>query len=215
MELDIPAFDKKNSEIFGQILEGGTPKTAYDLSDHGRYIATTLRHTEDMMDRGFLQVYEIKKENSSGRPKKPYGPTFYGIVENCVQDPQNIKKLGKIFDEWKNNTYFQSILISIGLDEEKVKNEPDFCKKIFAKMVYFHVGCFVEFDNLIHDPESIDINMMLMIGSMLAYDKKNYQKIFAQLYTNLPAFKKSMNMIYELFIANIENYKKIKQVPLD
>ena len=82
-------------------------------------------------------------------------------------------------------------------------------------MVYFHAGCFVEFDNLIHDPESIDINMMLMIGSMLAYDKKNYQKIFAQLYTNLPAFKKSMNMIYELFIANIENYKKIKQVPLD
>ena len=194
---------RTSMDIFRSILDLG-PLTLYKATSETKIpIGTIHRHIKQLEKEGKIRVYE---SNKKGRKKIQYGPTIYGLIIYYRLDQKIASSIGNYFLLWIKHREFQKELEKEGFDVTgDLKKE----KFVFEKFMKYFSAIEEQIEKIKKDDSKISRDILILISSGLLSQDPRYQKLWQDLYQNLPGMRKSLDE----YIANmVKSHKEIKKL---
>jgi hypothetical protein len=190
-------------DIFRAIMDHG-PLTLYSANASTRIpIGTIHRHFKALNKTNKIRVYSSKRK---GRKKIEYGPTIYGMISFYKQDKEFAEKIENYFLIWIEHNEFQKELSTEGFDitAENLKKS----KHVFRKYMEYFGAVEEQIEKIRKGEDAISHDMQIFLGAMLLSSNPQYQKLWMELYNELPGMQKSLD---EYMKTVIESYKEFKK----
>ena len=200
--MDMSNAEKTSLDIFRSIMELG-PLSLYSANARTRIpIGTIHRHIKLLEKAGKIRVYESK---TKGRKKIQYGPTIYGMISLYRQDKKFASLIQNYFLLWCENKEFQKELEKEGFDvtENLTKS-----KQVFKKYMSYFSAVEDQIEKIKKEDTIISREILILISSGLLSSDPYYQKLWQELYQNLPGMRKSLD---EYITNMIKSYKEFKK----
>jgi len=200
--MDMSNAEKTSLDIFRSIMELG-PLSLYSANAKTRIpIGTIHRHIKLLEKAGKIRVYESK---TKGRKKIQYGPTIYGMISLYRQDKKFASLIQNYFLLWCENKEFQKELEKEGFDvtENLTKS-----KQVFKKYMSYFSAVEDQIEKIKKEDTIISREILILISSGLLSSDPYYQKLWQELYQNLPGMRKSLD---EYITNMIKSYKEFKK----
>jgi hypothetical protein len=200
--MDMSASEKTSLDIFKSILDFG-PLSLYSANSKTHMpIGTIHRHIKQLEKNGKISIYESK---TKGRKKIQYGPTIYGMLSFYRQDKKIASSIQNYFLLWIEHKQFQKELQKEGFDISGNLKES---KIIFQKYMTYFSAIEDQIDKIRKGDHVISRDVLILISSGLLSTDLQYQKLWQELYQNLPGMRKSLDQ----YMTNmIKSYKKFKK----
>jgi len=212
---DISTINQTSVDIFKAIMDYGRPLTLYSANSKTRIpIGTIHRHFRQLSKTGKIRIYKSK---TKGRKKIEYGPTIFGMISVYRQDKEFADKIKNYFLIWIEHKEFQKELEKEGFDTTMANLKKS--KYVFQKYMDYFSAVEEQIEKIRKGEDSISHEMLIMFSSEMLSSNHHYQKLWTELYAELPGMQKSIdehmtNMIksYKEFKKNFkkENHLKIK-----
>ena len=200
---DISTAAQTSMDIFRAIMDHG-PLTLYSANSKTRMpIGTIHRHFKQLSKSGKIRVYESKR---NGRKKIEYGPTIYGIIKAYKQDKEFAEKIENYFLIWIENQEFQKDLESEGFDIS-LKNLKK-SRHVFRKFLEYFSAVEEQIEKIRRGEDSTSRDIQVLFGSMILSSDPHYQKLWAELYDQLPGIQKELDRYMESVIKSYKEFKK-------
>jgi len=200
--MDMSNAEKTSLDIFRSIMELG-PLSLYSANARTRIpIGTIHRHIKLLEKAGKIRVYESK---TKGRKKIQYGPTIYGMISLYRHDKKFASSIQNYFLLWSENKEFQKELEKEGFDvtENLTKS-----KQVFKKYMRYFSAVEDQIEKIKKEDTIISREILILISSGLLSSDPYYQKLWQELYQNLPGMRKSLD---EYITNMIKSYKEFKK----
>jgi len=200
--MDMSTSKKNSLDIFRSILDFG-PLSLYSANLKTRIpIGTIHRHIKILEKAGKIRVYE---SNTKGRKKIQYGPTIYGMVSMYRQDKKFSSSILNYFLLWCDNKEFQKELEKEGFDVTKniVKS-----KLVFKKYLDYFSAVENQIEKIKNEENIVSREVLILISSGLLSSDPYYQKIWQELYQNLPGMRKELDEYMTNMIKSYKDFKK-------
>jgi len=200
--MDMSTSKKNSLDIFRGILDFG-PLSLYSANLKTRIpIGTIHRHIKILEKAGKIRVYE---SNTKGRKKIQYGPTIYGMVSMYRQDKKFSSSILNYFLLWCDNKEFQKELEKEGFDVTKniVKS-----KLVFKKHLDYFSAVENQIEKIKNEENIVSREVLILISSGLLSSDPYYQKIWQELYQNLPGMRKELDEYMTNMIKSYKDFKK-------
>ncbi|WP_232212204.1 winged helix-turn-helix domain-containing protein [Candidatus Nitrosopumilus sediminis] len=190
-------------DIFRAIMDHG-PLTLYSANSKTRIpIGTIHRHFKQLSKSGKIRVYKSKDK---GRKKIEYGPTMYGIVSFYKQDMEFAEKIENYYLIWIENKEFQKDLEGEGFDVSKDNLKKS--KQVFRKYMNYFSAVEEQIEKIKNGEDSISRDMQVFFSSMMLSSNPKYQKLWTELYGELPGMQKSLEEYMDSMIKSYKEFKK-------
>ena len=200
--MDMSTAEKTSLDIFKSIMDWG-PLSLYSANVKTRMpIGTIHRHMKLLEKTGKIKVYESK---TTGRKKIQYGPTIYGMLCFYNQDKKFAASIQNYFLLWIENKEFQNELEKEGFD---VTGNLAKSKQIFQKYMDYFSAVERKMDKIKKGDSVISRDVFILISSGLLSSEPHYQKLWKELYQNLPGVRKDLD---EYMTNMIKSYKEFKK----
>ena len=183
---DISKAQQTSLDIFKAIMNNGSPLTLYSANSITRIpIGTIHRHFKMLEETARIRPYQT---DSDGRKKKEYGPTLYGITMCYITDKEFAKKAENYFLIWIENDEFKKELAVAGFDTnlEILKKS----KHVFKKYLDYFGAIEEQIERIKNGTDAVSHEIMTYIGTILLSSKPRYQKMWTDLYHDLPGMQK-------------------------
>jgi hypothetical protein len=190
-------------DIFKAIMDHG-PLTLYSANSKTRIpIGTIHRHFKQLNKSGKIRVYDSK---DNGRKKIEYGPTMYGIVSFYKQDKEFAEKIENYYLIWIENKEFQKDLEGEGFDvsSENLKKS----KHVFRKYMNYFSAVEEQIEKIRSGEDSVSRDMQIFFSSMMLSTNTKYQKLWTELYAELPGMQKSLEEYMDTMTKSYKEFKK-------
>ena len=200
---DISKAQQTSLDIFKAIMDNG-PLTLYSTNSITRIpIGTIHRHFKILEMTGKIRPYQADKD---GRKKKEYGPTIYGITTYFISDKEFAKKAENYFLIWIENKEFQKELVSAGFDAnyDVLKKS----KQEFRRYLDYFGAIEDQIERIKNGTDAVSHEIMVYLGSVLLSSQPRYQKLWSELYKNLPGMQKRFE---ENMKSMTDSYNKFKR----
>jgi hypothetical protein len=165
-------------------------------------IGTIHRHIKLLEKNGKIKIYELK---TKGRRKIQYGPTIYGILSFYRQDKKIASLIQNYFLLWIEHKEFQKELQKEGFDISGNLKES---KIIFQKYMVYFSAVEDQIEKIKKDDNVVSRDVLILISSGLLSSDPQYQKIWEELYQNLPGMRKSLDQYMTNMIKSYKEFKK-------
>lgn len=201
--VNISTVSQTSLDIFKAIMDHG-PLTLYSANSKTRIpIGTIHRHFKQLSNSGKIRVYESKRR---GRKKIEYGPTIYGIISTFNLDSEFAKKIENYFLIWIENKEFQKELKEEGFDItfENLKKS----KHLFRKFMEYSSAVEEQIEKIRRGEDSLSREIQELFGSVMLFSDPHYQKLWTELYSQLPGIQKDLDEIMESMIDSYKEFKK-------
>ncbi|AFS82588.1 hypothetical protein NSED_03910 [Candidatus Nitrosopumilus sediminis] len=200
---DISTSARTSMDIFRAIMDHG-PLTLYSANSKTRIpIGTIHRHFKQLSKSGKIRVYKSKDK---GRKKIEYGPTMYGIVSFYKQDMEFAEKIENYYLIWIENKEFQKDLEGEGFDVSKDNLKKS--KQVFRKYMNYFSAVEEQIEKIKNGEDSISRDMQVFFSSMMLSSNPKYQKLWTELYGELPGMQKSLEEYMDSMIKSYKEFKK-------
>jgi hypothetical protein len=200
--MDMSTAEKTSLDIFKGIMDWG-PLTLYSANAKTRMpIGTIHRHIKLLEKTGKIKAYESK---TTGRKKIQYGPTIYGILSFYRQDKKFSSSIQNYFLLWIEHKEFQKELEKEGFD---ISGDLAKSKHIFQKYMDYFSAVEKQMEKIKKGDSVISRDVLILISSGLLSSDPHYQKLWQELYQNLPGVRKSLD---EYMTNMIKSYKEFKK----
>ena len=204
--MDISNYQRTAADIFTLVLEEG-PLTLYSASRKSKVpLGTIHRHFKELEASEKIKIYSA---TDNRRKKIPYGPTVYGMASFYKNDRRLRPKIENYFLRWLDQIPFVTDLKKEGFDVEKIKNAPHKSKILFRKYVQYLGGVEEQIDLIKEGSIEIPRDILIFIGGGLLSMKPGYEKIWEQLYAEMPGIRKALDDHLENSIK-LQRYLKKK-----
>ena len=190
-------------DIFRAIMDYG-PLTLYSANQKTRIpIGTIHRHFKLLTDSGKIRVYESEQK---GRKKIEYGPTIYGMLTCYKDDVEFAKKIENYFLIWIEHKEFQKELAAEGFDIsfENLKQS----KHLFRKYMDYFSAVENQIEKIKTGQDSVSRDMLILLSSQILSSNTRYQKMWTELYSELPGMQKSLDEYIQNMIQSYKEFKK-------
>ena len=202
--LDMSTTNQTSMDIFREILDGGSPVTLYSANAKTRIpIGTIHRHFKQLEKTEKIRIYESVH---TGRRKIKYGPTVYGMIHFYRADKELAQKIENYFLLWIEHKEFQKELAAEGFDISPGNLKRS--KGVFRKYMDYFSAVEDQIEKIRKGEDSISHDMQVFLGSMLLSSSSKYQKLWAELYNELPGMQKSLDEYMKTMIASYKEFKK-------
>ena len=201
---DISTPNHTSLDIFRAIMDNGNSLTLYSANSKTRIpIGTIHRHFKQLEKAGKIRVYESKRK---GRKKIEYGPTIQGMISFYRQDKEIAKMIENYFLIWIEHREFQKELAAEGFNvtSENLKRS----KHVFRKYMDYFAAVEEQIDRIQKGDDAISHDMQVFLGATLLSSKPHYQKLWMELYNELPGMQKSLDEYMENMIKSYKGFKK-------
>ena len=198
--------NQTSMDIFREILDGGKPVTLYSANAKTKIpIGTIHRHFKQLEKTERIRVYESV---DTGRKKIKYGPTIYGMIHFYRTDKEIAQNIENYFLLWIDNKEFQKELDAEGFDisPRNLKRS----RGVFRKYMDYFSAVEDQIEKIRTGQDSISHDMQIFLGSMMLSSSSKYQKLWAELYNELPGMQKSLDEYMKSMIASYKEFKKRK-----
>ena len=200
--MDMSTAEKTSLDIFKSIMDWG-PLSLYSANVKTRMpIGTIHRHMKLLEKTGKIKAYESK---TTGRKKIQYGPTIYGMLSFYNQDKKFAASIQNYFLLWIENKEFQNELEKEGFD---VSGNLVKSKQVFQKYMDYFSAVERKMDKIKKGDSVISRDVLILISSGLLSSEPHYQKLWKELYQNLPGVRKDLD---EYMTNMIKSYKEFKK----
>ena len=192
-------------DIFKAIMDNGSPLTLYAANSNTRIpIGTIHRHFKQLKKTGKIRIYESKRK---GRKKIEYGPTIFGMISIYRQDREFAEKIENYFLIWIEQKEFQKELAAEGFDTtfENLKKS----KHVFRKYMNYFGAVEEQIEKMRKGEDAISRDMQIFFSSMILSSNPRYQKLWTELYNELPGMQKSLDEYMENMIKSYKEFKRI------
>jgi len=200
---DISTKTQTSADIFRAIMDHG-PLTLYSANNKTRIpIGTIHRHFKQLSKANKIRVYASKRK---GRKKIEYGPTIYGMISFYRQDQEFAEKIENYFLMWIEHKEFQKELATEGFDTslESLKKS----KHVFRKYMNYFGAIEQQIENIKKGEDAISHDILIILSSEMLSSDPHYQKLFTELYNELPGMQKSLDEYMETMIKSYKEFKK-------
>ncbi len=190
-------------DIFRAIMDHG-PLTLYSANNKTRIpIGTIHRHFKQLSKANKIRVYASKRK---GRKKIEYGPTIYGMISFYRKDQEFAEKIENYFLMWIEHKEFQKELATEGFDTslENLKKS----KHVFRKYMNYFGAIEQQIENIKKGEDAISHDILIILSSEMLSSDPHYQKLFTELYNELPGMQKSLDEYMETMIKSYKEFKK-------
>jgi len=190
-------------DIFRAIMDHG-PLTLYSANNKTRIpIGTIHRHFKQLSKANKIRVYASKRK---GRKKIEYGPTIYGMISFYRQDREFAEKIENYFLMWIEHKEFQKELETEGFDTslENLKKS----KHVFRKYMNYFGAIEQQIEKIRKGEDAISHDILIILSSEMLSSDPHYQKLFIELYNELPGMQKSLDEYMETMIKSYKEFKK-------
>ena len=199
-------INQTSMDIFREILDGGKPVTLYSANVKTRIpIGTIHRHFKQLEKTEKIRIYESV---DTGRKKIKYGPTIYGMIHFYRTDREIAQNIENYFLLWIDNKEFQKELEAEGFDISPGNLKRS--KGVFRKYMDYFSAVEEQIEKIRTGKDSISHDMQVFLGSMLLSSSSKYQKLWAELYNELPGMQKSLDEYMKSMITSYKEFKKRK-----
>jgi hypothetical protein len=200
--MDMSTAEKTSLDIFKSIMDWG-PLSLYSANAKTRMpIGTIHRHMKLLEKTGKIKAYESK---TTGRKKIQYGPTIYGMLSFYNQDKKFAASIQNYFLLWIENKEFQNELEKEGFE---VSGNLAKSKQVFQKYMDYFSAVERKMDKIKKGDSVISRDVLILISSGLLSSEPHYQKLWKELYQNLPGVRKDLD---EYMTNMIKSYKEFKK----
>ena len=200
---DMSSTSSTSADIFRAIMDHG-PLTLYSANQKTRIpIGTIHRHFKLLKDSGKIRVYKAKNK---GRKRIEYGPTIYGILNGYRDDKGIAEKIENYFLIWIEHDEFQNELQGEGFDisPDKLKGS----KTIFRKYMNYFSAVESQIEKIKSGQDQVSRDVLIILSSSILSSEPRYQKMWSELYSDLPGMQKSLDQYMENMIQSYKNFKK-------
>ena len=161
------------------------------------------RHFKQLSDTGKIRVYKSKQK---GRKKIDYGPTIQGMISFYRQDKKFAERIENYFLIWIEQKEFQKELDAEGFDTnlENLKKS----KHLFRKFMDYFSAVEEQIEKVRKGEDIISHNIQIFLGSVLLSSDSHYQKLWTELYEELPGMRKTLDEYMENMITSYKEFKK-------
>ena len=189
-------------DIFKGLMDHG-PLTLYSANTKTKIPTGTLhRHFKQMEKEGKIRAYQSRKK---GRKKIEYGPTIYGILSFYRKDKRIADKIENYFLLWADHTEFQRELEKEGFD---ISLDKKIAKNVFRKYMDYFSAVEEQIDMIRKGEDVVPREMLVVISSGILSQNTHYQKMWVELYRNLPGMRKSLDNYMKNMIKSYNDIKK-------
>jgi len=166
-------------------------------------IGTIHRHFKQLSETGKIRVYE---SNKKGRKKIEYGPTIHGMITFYRQDKELAKKIENYYLLWIENKEFQKELELEGFDVsiDSLKKS----KQVFRKYMNYFSAVEEQIEKIRKGEDIISHNIQIFLGTILLSSNPHYQKLWTELYNELPGMQSSLDDYMQNMIKSYKEFKK-------
>jgi len=165
-------------------------------------IGTIHRHIKQLEKNGKIKVYESK---TKGRKKFQYGPTIYGLISYYRQDKKISSSIENYYLLWIEHRGFQKELEKEGFDTTVNLKESN---TIFLKYMDYFSAVEDKMEKIKKGDSMISRDILILISSGLLSSDPHYQKLWQELYQNLPGMRKELDEYMENMIKSYKEFKK-------
>ena len=200
---DISTKTQTTVDIFKAIMDYG-PLTLYSANNMTRIpIGTIHRHFKQLSKANKIRVYASRRK---GRKKIEYGPTIYGMISFYRKDQEFAEKIENYFLMWIEHKEFQKELATEGFDTslESLKKS----KHVFRKYMNYFGAIEQQIENIRKGEDVISHDTLIILSSEMLLSDPHYQKLFTELYNELPGMQKSLDEYMETMIKSYKEFKK-------
>lgn len=201
---DISKAQQTSLDIFKAIMDNGSPLTLYSANSITRIpIGTIHRHFKILEDTVRIRPYQT---DSDGRKKKEYGPTLYGITMCYIADKEFAKNAENYFLIWIENDEFKKELAVAGFDTNQ-----DILKKskhVFKKYLDYFGAIEEQIERIKNGTDAVSHEIMRYIGTILLSSKPQFQKMWTELYHDLPGMQKRFDDNMKNMTKSYDNFTK-------
>ena len=190
-------------DIFRAIMDHG-PLTLYSANNKTRIpIGTIHRHFKQLSKANKIRVYASKRK---GRKKIEYGPTIYGMISFYRKDQEFAEKIENYFLMWIEHKEFQKELATEGFDTslENLKKS----KHVFKKYMNYFGAVEQQIEKIRKGEDAISRDILIILSSEMLSSNLYYQKLWIELYNELPGMQKSLDYYMESMIKSYKEFKK-------
>lgn len=201
--VDMSSTSSTSVDIFRAIMDHG-PLTLYSANQKTRIpIGTIHRHFKLLRDSGKIRVYKSKNK---GRKKIEYGPTIYGILNAYKDDKEIAEKIENYFLIWMEHNEFQKELQVEGFDisPDKLKGS----KTIFRKYMNYFSAVESQIEKIKSGQDQVSRDVLIILSSHILSSEPRYEKMWRELYSDLPGMQKSLDQYMENMIQSYNDFKK-------
>lgn len=202
--MDISKSGYTSVNIFKAIMDNGAPLTLYHANSKTKIpIGTIHRHFKMLNQTGKIRVYESKRK---GRKKIEYGPTMYGMISFYKQNKRFAERIENYFLIWIENKEFRKELADEGYDvtDESLKKS----KHIFRKYMEYFSAIEEQIDKIRRGEDSVSHDIQILLGSMMLSSDPHYQKLWTDLYNEIPGMQKSLDEYMNTMIKSYREFKR-------
>ncbi|MCH9657295.1 helix-turn-helix domain-containing protein [archaeon] len=201
--VNISTSTQTSLDIFKAIMDNG-PLTLYSANSKTRIpMGTIHRHFKQLEKTGKIRVYESIRK---GRKKIEYGPTIYGMIWTYGQDKGFADGIENYFLIWIDHKEFQKDLAAEGFDmsTENMKKS----QRTFRKFMTYFSAVEEQIEKTRRGDDSVSRDMQVFFSSMMLSSYPRYQKLWMELYGELPGMRKNLDQYMENITKSYGEFKK-------
>ena len=201
--VNISTSTRTSLDIFKAIMDSG-PLTLYSANSKTRIpMGTIHRHFKQLEKTGKIRVYESIRK---GRKKIEYGPTIYGMIWTYGQDKGFADGIENYFLIWIDHKEFQKDLAAEGFDTstENLKKS----QRTFRKFMTYFSAVEEQIEKTRRGDDSVSRDMQVFFSSMMLSSYPRYQKLWMELYGELPGMRKNLDQYMENITKSYGEFKR-------
>ena len=200
--MDMSTSEKTSLDIFRSILDLG-PLSLYSANSKTHMpIGTIHRHIKQLEKDGKISIYKSK---TKGRKKIEYGPTIYGMLSFYRRDKKIASSIQNYYLIWIEHKEFQKELEKEGFD---ISGNLKQLKIIFQKYMMYFSAVEDQMEKIKKGDSIISREMLILISSGLLSSDPHYQKLWQELYQNLPGVRNDLDEYMTNMIKSYKGFKK-------
>ena len=200
--MDMSTSEKTSLDIFRSILDLG-PLSLYSANSKTHMpIGTIHRHIKQLEKDGKISIYKSK---TKGRKKIEYGPTIYGMLSFYRRDKKIAASIQNYFLLWIEHKEFQKELEKEGFD---ISGDLIKSKLVFQKYMTYFSAVEDQMEKIKKGDSIVSRDILILISSGLLSSDPHYQKLWQELYQNLPGMRKSLDEYMGNMIKSYKEFKK-------
>ena len=198
---DMSTSQRVSMDIFMKIMDLG-PQTLYSINAKtGISIATIHRHIKQLEESGKIRIYHSVLK---GRKKIEYGPTLYGMISFYRQNKNFSVAIQNYFLLWIENKEFLKELENEGFD---ISGNLKGLKQVFQEYMEYFSAVEDQIEKIRTGDSAISRDNLILISSGLLSSDPFYQKLWENLYQNLPGMRKTLDEYMENMIKNYNDFQ--------
>ena len=131
---------------------------------------------------------------------------MYGMISFYRTDKEFAKKIENYFLIWIEQEGFQKELAEEGYDisYENLRKS----KKIFRKYMDYFSAVEKQIEKIRKGENTVSHDIQILLGSMMLSSNPYYQKLWIELYNELPGMQKSLDEYMNTIINSYKEFKK-------